>query len=124
MARLVELVLVRAEPAFGLQAAEGSGLPCKRKKSQAGRGQAAGAARWIQIPGLLPPRRQMLCSFFCFPNPSGKRPPKAKRYAHSQLVIRLCGDFSNARTALLILPARTGSKLIRCIMRKRGNDIR
>jgi hypothetical protein len=30
----------------------------------------------------------------------------------------------NARTALLILPARTGYKPIGCIVRKRGNDIR
>ena len=44
--------------------------------------------------------------FFYFQNPSGKLPPKAKPYAHSQLAIRLCCDFLNARTALLILPAR------------------
>jgi hypothetical protein len=66
----------------------------------------------------------MLCSFFYFQNPSGKLPPKAKPYAHSQLVIRLCCDSLNARTALLILPARTGYKPIGCIVRKRGNDIR
>jgi hypothetical protein len=75
LARPVELVLARAEPV--LQAAEDLGLPCKRKKSQAGRGQAAGAARWIQRPGLLPPRWQMLCSFFHFQNPSGKLPPQS-----------------------------------------------
>jgi hypothetical protein len=66
----------------------------------------------------------MLCAFFYFQNPSGKLPPKAKPYAHSQLVIRLCCDFLNARTALLILPAGTGYKPIGCIVRKRGNDIR
>ena len=76
VARPAELVLARAEPVLGLRAAEDLGLPCKRKKSQAGRGQAAGAARWIQRPGL-PPRRQMLCSFFYFQNPSGKLPPQS-----------------------------------------------
>jgi hypothetical protein len=35
-----------------------------------------------------------------------KCPAQVEPYAHSQLVIRLCCDFSNARTALLILPAR------------------
>jgi hypothetical protein len=121
----VELVLARAEPVLGLQAAEDLGLPCKRKKSQAGRGQAAGAARWIQRPGLLLPRRQMLCSFFYFQNPDGKNcRAQAKPYAHSQLVIRLCCDILNARTALLILAARTGYEPIGCIVRKRGNDIR
>jgi hypothetical protein len=74
LARPVELA--RTEPVLGLQAAEDLGLPCKRKKSQAGRGQA-GAARWIQRPGLLPPRRQMLCSFFYNQNPSGKLPPQS-----------------------------------------------
>jgi hypothetical protein len=99
------LVPARAEPV--LQAAEDLGLPCKRKKSQAGRGQAAGAARWIQRPGLLP-RRQMLCSFFYFQNPDGKNcRAQVEPYAHSQLVIRRCCDFLNARTALLILPAQS-----------------
>jgi formate-dependent phosphoribosylglycinamide formyltransferase (GAR transformylase) len=52
----------------GPQAAEDLGLPCKRKKSQAGRGQA-GAARWNQRSGLLlQPRWQVLCSFFNFQN--------------------------------------------------------
>ena len=73
------MALARAEPVLGPQAAEDLGLPCKRKKSQAGRGQAAGAARWIQRPGLLP-RRQMLCSFFYFQKPDGKiAAPKLNR---------------------------------------------
>jgi hypothetical protein len=69
-ARPVELLLARAEAllALELKLAEGLGLPCTPKKSQAGRRQAR-AARWIQRPGLLPPRRQMLCSFFYFQNP-------------------------------------------------------
>jgi hypothetical protein len=66
----------------------------------------------------------MLCSFFHFQNPAANCRPKAKPYAHSQLVIRLCCDFSIARIALLILPARTGYKSVGCIVRKRGNDIR
>ena len=100
------------------------GLPCKRKKSQAGRGQAAGAARWIQRPGL-PQRRQMLCSFFLLSKPDGKNcRAQVKPYAHLQLVIRLCCDIWNARTAPLILPARTGYKPFGCIVRKRANDIR
>jgi hypothetical protein len=119
LARPVELV--RARAVLGLQAAEDLGLPCKRKKSQAGRGQAAGAARWDQ--GC---RRGGKCfvHFSTFKTPAANCRPKAKPYAHSQLVIRLCCDFSNARTALLILPARTGYKPIGCIVRKRGNDIR
>ena len=124
MARPAELVLARAEPVLGLRVVEDSGLPYKRKRSQAGRGRA-GAARWIQRPGLPPPRRQMLCSFFYFQNPDGKNcRAQVKPYAHSQLVIRLCCDFLNARTALFILPARTGYKPIGCIVRKHGNDIR
>jgi hypothetical protein len=70
LARPVELLLARAEaPAWALELelAQGLGLPCTPKKSQSGRGQAR-AARWIQRPGLLPPRRQMLCSFFYFQN--------------------------------------------------------
>jgi hypothetical protein len=67
----------------------------------------------------------MLCSFFYFQNPSGKNcRTQVKPYAHSQLVIRLCCDFLNAGTALLILSARTGCMPIGCNMRKRGNDIR
>jgi hypothetical protein len=57
--------------------------------------------------------------------PDGKNcRAQVKPYANSQLVIRLCCDFSNARTALLILAARTGYKPIGCIVRQRGNDIR
>jgi hypothetical protein len=45
LARPVELLLARAEalPALELELelAQGVGLPCTRKKSQAGRGQAA-----------------------------------------------------------------------------------
>jgi hypothetical protein len=70
-ARPVELLLARAEALLALdelELAQGLGPPCTPKKSQAGRGQAR-AARWIQRPGLLPPRRQMLCSFFYFQNP-------------------------------------------------------
>jgi hypothetical protein len=67
----------------------------------------------------------MLCSFFYFQNPDGKNcRAQVEPYAHSQLVIRRCCDFLNARTALLILPARTGYKPIGCIVRKRGNNIR
>jgi hypothetical protein len=104
LARPVQLAWAEAVPE--LPAAEDLGLPCKRKKSQAGRG-LAGAARWIQRPGLLPPRwRQMLCSFFLLSRPDGKNcPAQIEPYAHSQPVIRLCCDFSNARTTLLILPA-------------------
>jgi hypothetical protein len=62
---------------------------------------------------------------FLLSKPDGKNcRAQVKPYAHSQLVIRLCCDFLNARTALLILPARTGYKLIRCIVRKRRNNIR
>jgi hypothetical protein len=72
VARPVELLLARAEALLALELelelALGLGLPCTPKKSQAGRGQAR-AARWIQRPGLLLPRRQMLCSFFYFQNP-------------------------------------------------------
>src|SRR5271166_4335501 len=65
LARPVELLLaLELEPAAG-----GLGLPCTQKKSQAGRGQEARGARWIQRPGLLLPRRQMLYSFFYFPDP-------------------------------------------------------
>jgi hypothetical protein len=67
----------------------------------------------------------MLCSFFYFQNRDGKNcRAQVKPYAHSQLVIRPCCDFLNARTALLILLARTGYKPIGGIVRKRGNDIR
>jgi hypothetical protein len=63
--------------------------------------------------------------FFYFQSPDAKNwRAQVKPYAHSQLVIRLCIDFLNARTVLLILPARTVHKSIGCIMRKRGNDIR
>ncbi len=42
LARPVELLLARAEAllALGLEVAQGLGLPCTPKKSQAGRGQA------------------------------------------------------------------------------------
>jgi hypothetical protein len=61
---------------------------------------------------------------FLLSKPHRKLPPKAKRHAHSQLAIRLCCDFLNAWTALLIPPARTGDKPIGRIVPKRGNDIR
>jgi hypothetical protein len=68
----VELLLARAETLLALELeldlAGGLELPCTQKKSQACRGQEAGAARRIQRPGLLLPRRQMLCSFFYFQN--------------------------------------------------------
>lgn len=45
LARPVELLLARAEALLALELelelAQGVGLPCTRKKSQAGRGQAA-----------------------------------------------------------------------------------
>ncbi len=72
LARPVELLLARAMELLALElepAAGGLGLPCTQKKSQAGRGQEARGARWIQRPGLLLPRRQMLYSFFYFPDP-------------------------------------------------------
>jgi hypothetical protein len=104
LARPVQPAWAKAMPE--LPAAEDLGLPCKRKRSQAGRGRAAGAARWIQRPGLLPRRRQMLCSFFLLSRPDGKNcPAQVEPYALSQPVIRLCCDFSNARTIALILPA-------------------
>jgi hypothetical protein len=77
LVRPVEL-LARAEVLLELEpGAGGLRLPCTQKKSQAGKGQEARAARWIQRPGLLP-RRQMLCSFFYFQNP-----PMAKIAASS-----------------------------------------
>jgi hypothetical protein len=72
---------------------------------------AAAAANALFIFLLSKPRRQNCRA-------------QVKPYAHSQLAIRLCCDFLNARTALLILPARTGYKPIGCIVPKRGNDIR
>jgi hypothetical protein len=66
----VELVLGRAEAALALalRMEVGFGTACTQKKSQAGIGQAAPAARRTQRPGLLPQRRQMLCSFCNFRN--------------------------------------------------------
>jgi hypothetical protein len=122
--RPVERVPARAELVFELRGVEDLGLPYKPKKSQAGKGQA-GAARGIQRSGLPPPRRHILCSFFYFQNPDGKNwRAQVKRYAHSQLAIRLCCHFLNPRTALLILLTRAGYEPIGCIVCKRGSDIR
>jgi hypothetical protein len=93
---------------LGLQAAGDLGLPCKRKKSQAGRARRLERRDGSKDQGC---RRGGKCfvHFSAFKTPAANCRRKAKRYA---------------RTALLILPARTGYKPIGCIVRKRGNDIR
>jgi len=97
LARPVELVLVllvvvvgRAEALPVLRMAAGFGTACTQRKSQAGIGQAAPAARWTQRSWLLPQRRQVLCSFCNFRNTqTAKTAALSKPYAHPQVVKRL-----------------------------------
>jgi hypothetical protein len=68
VARPVQPLVGRAEALLALKMEVGFGTACTQKKSQAGIGQAAPAARWTQRPGLLPQRRQVFCSFCYFRN--------------------------------------------------------
>jgi hypothetical protein len=70
------LVVGRAEAALALRMEVGFGTACTQKKSQAGIGQAAPAAQWTQRPGLLPQRRQVLCSCCNFRNTQTAKLPR------------------------------------------------
>jgi hypothetical protein len=114
----VELLLARAEALLELELelelAGGLELPCTQRKSQACRGQAGSAARWIQRPRLLLPRRQMLCSFFYFQKPGRQELPRqVETYAHSQVVIRL--DFRSKAMESRFRAARPTPQVLRTL---------